>query len=1083
MSQPMASFASPRARASARLALLGLLAACTPGSPPAGTGLGIDSGPRQDAGPTNCAHPEEGCECTATRPTDCYLDPTTTQGSQLVCHRGTRYCREGHWSACESIVDYTVNTAGSLVSPPSAANPCNPRDFDNLLTPDPSDAAMGTNTVYNPATGGITITSMTGTSAPPGCVPSVRSCPAGYNCGSVSDGCGGTVSCGTCAGGTTCGGGGVAFHCGSPTAACTAHGCGTANCGPVDDGCGNLTASCGMCVAPQACGVGTPSRCGIPGQVLRCTQASPPAICTRVPTCPNPMTTAATSATYTFEGGSLPTGWTTTGSPAWGVVSTTAHGGTRSMQSAGLGTNSTTSISFTASTTTTLTISFWFRTDSRSGHGLLHFYLDGVDQGSWSGTTGWTQVSYTTSTPGAHTFQWSYIRDGSGLSGAANTVSVDDVVVSTSALSTGAQGTTTIRGVVTVPGHDDTATWGSADPLNNVNVFVPGSTPAAFTTSVSCDSCAAALSGDPVARTQTDIDGNFTLTDVPCGSNIPLVIQLGRWRRQVTIPNVACCDTTTLAASMTHMPRNRGEGDIPHIAMVTGNVDAMECVLRKMGVDDAEFTTSSGAGRVHIFQSNGADAGSGTAAASTLWSSSTSLSPYDMVLLACEGGANSRSAAEQQRMIDYANRGGRIFATHFHYTWLTNTWTGSADPTASAPAPFAQTANWWTDAGSTNGTLTATIDRTFTRGDTFARWLFNRGASTTLGQVDVAVVRVDARSVINPPAQQWLSTTWNVTNYTDQGYACFTTSCGWGCSHNNQCNAGDTCLSDHRCYLASTGPAPIPTHYTFDTPIGSPAANQCGRVVFSDFHVENSGGTNGVDFPGECSDGRLTAQERVLEYMLFDLASCITAPPCVPRTCAQQGRACGQAADGCGGTLDCGSCAAGDSCGGGGTPGMCGHLACTPITCASSGAVCGTGSDGCGGMISCPCSFYQPTATYTHVYASQPTPCTIDECPVWGGFTYRVDVPPGTYVEFLFQSSNTSTGFPSPPTAVLRVDPPSSGTTVSGTADVASLLLSAGARSGQYFLQVQTVLHADPSLTRAPTLQSSDVEFTCVPCN
>lgn len=1077
---------SVRPSPSVRLVLLALLAACTSDPPIAGLGDGFDAGEvGDDAGAPSCLRPEEGCPCTVAGPIDCYLDATHTSTTDVICHRGSRYCREGVWSGCESIVDYTIDTSSALVSPPSAPNPCDPRNFNNTLTPDPMDAASGTNTVYNPGSGGITITSTTSTTPPTGCVPSVTRCPAGYACGSVSDGCGGMVSCGTCAAGSTCGGGGVPFRCGSPAAACVPHGCGTANCGPVDDGCGNLTASCGMCTAPQACGVGAPSQCGVPGAILRCSQPSPPAICSSIPTCPMPTTIPGTSTTYNFEGGSVPAGWTRSGSGSaqWSVTTGTTHGGSRALQSGTIGNNGTTSISFTASTSTTLTISFWLRTSSEQNYDFLRFFIDGSEQARWSGNPfGWTQVSYTVSTPGTHTFEWRYTKDGS-VSVGSDAVWVDDVLVTTSAASTGSQGTTTIRGVVTVPGHDDIATWGSADPLNNVNVFIPGGTPSAFTNSVSCDSCGAALTGDPVARTTSDIDGNFTLTNVPCGANIPLVLQLGRWRRQVTIPSVACCDTTTLPASLTHMPRNRSEGDIPRMAMVTGQVDALECVLRKIGIEDAEFTTSAGAGRVHIFDANGADAGSGTASASTLWSSGTSMNPYDMVLLACEGRAYSRSAAEQQRMIDYANRGGRIFATHFHYTWLTNTWTGSADPTGSAPAPFAQTANWWTDAGSTNSTLTATINRSFPRGDTFAHWLYNRGASTTLGQVDVAIVRVDTSSVIAPPSDQWLSTTWNVNQYVDQGYACYSSSCGWGCTDNNTCNSGDTCLSDHRCYRRQSVATPLPTHYSFDTPIGTPPTSQCGRVVFSDFHVEDASNTNSYTFPNECSDGRLTAQERVLEYMLFDLASCITAPPCVPRTCAQVGRSCGLAADGCGGTIDCGSCAAGDSCGGGGTPGMCGHLTCTPVTCASAASACGTASDGCGGTISCPCTFYQPTATYTHVYASQPTPCTIDECPAWGGFTYTVDVPPGTYVEFLFQSSDSATGFPSPPTAVLRVNPPATGTSVSGTADIAALLNTAGAPTGQYYLQVSTVLHADSSLTRAPTLQASNVAFTCVPCS
>ncbi len=39
-----------------------------------------------------------------------------------------------------------------------------------------------------------------------------------------------------------------------------------------------------------------------------------------------------------------------------------------------------------------------------------------------------------------------------------------------------------------------------------------------------------------------------------------------------------------------------------------------------------------------------------------------------------------------------------------------------------------------------------------------------------------------------------------------------------------------------------------PMHYTFDTPVGAAPANQCGRVLYDDFHVEDAA-TDFTTFP------------------------------------------------------------------------------------------------------------------------------------------------------------------------------------------------------------------------------------------
>jgi hypothetical protein len=75
-----------------------------------------------------------------------------------------------------------------------------------------------------------------------------------------------------------------------------------------------------------------------------------------------------------------------------------------------------------------------------------------------------------------------------------------------------------------------------------------------------------------------------------------------------------------------------------------------------------------------------------------------------------------------------------------------------------------------------------------------------------------------------------------------------------------------------------------------------------------------------------------------------------TTTTCLPTTCMAHGYNCGPAPDGCGGLLDCGTCAA--VCGGAGFS-MCGTGSCTPMTCLQQGIGCGPAGDGCGNLLDC----------------------------------------------------------------------------------------------------------------------------------
>jgi hypothetical protein len=380
-------------------------------------------------------------------------------------------------------------------------------------------------------------------------------------------------------------------------------------------------------------------------------------------------------------------------------------------------------------------------------------------------------------------------------------------------------------------------------PLYNVIVYVPAAPLAPLPSGVSCDQCGTVASGSPIVSTLTASDGTFVLKNVPAGANVPLVLQIGKWRRQITIPNVtACADTPMKDPSVMRLPRNQSEGDIPRIAVATGFADAFECLLRKIGIDDAEFTVNGGSGRVNVFK--GSDLGgitrapevAGGASATTLWSDLSLMKQYDLIINACEGEEfpDEKPAQALQNFVDYAGAGGRSFNTHYQYYWI-----------ADGVPPMPSTATF--DLGATvepPATTVGTIDTTFPKGEAFAEWLVNVSASTTKGQLSITSPRYDAQSV-NAPSLQWIT---------------------------------------------GTGPANAPAlyHYTFNTPLSAPESQQCGKVLFSDFHVEigSKPSASPVMFPAECpSSLAMTSNDLALEFMLFDLSSCIqndSSPPTPP---------------------------------------------------------------------------------------------------------------------------------------------------------------------------------------------------------
>ena len=75
-----------------------------------------------------------------------------------------------------------------------------------------------------------------------------------------------------------------------------------------------------------------------------------------------------------------------------------------------------------------------------------------------------------------------------------------------------------------------------ANPLYNVVVFIPddvATLPAITPGTNSCTACDVSI-GQYVTATTTDETGAFTLQGVPTGADVPVTVQIGKWRRTTT---------------------------------------------------------------------------------------------------------------------------------------------------------------------------------------------------------------------------------------------------------------------------------------------------------------------------------------------------------------------------------------------------------------------------------------------------------------------------------------------------------------------------------------------------------------------
>ena len=350
-------------------------------------------------------------------------------------------------------------------------------------------------------------------------------------------------------------------------------------------------------------------------------------------------------------------------------------------------------------------------------------------------------------------------------------------------------------------------------PLAGVTVYVPFTQPPQLPAGVQCDVCSDPP-GQAITKTVTDSEGKFRLEYLPESvGGIQVAVHTGKWLRTVTLPPPGLCVDNPVPDGMLRLPKNRSEGQIPHVAVVTGDFDSLACIFPKIGIDASEFGADSNGPKAFTFYNGSGGAAPGTVQpAASLWGSLDELKKFDLVINSCEGNVHHENKTAPDVMRQYADLGGRIFGSHYHYTWAKD-----------LIPQWQNTATWGTGA-STGPDL---VDTTHPGGQALAQWLVAVGASTTSGQVTLNN-KTPSATTVNPPTTRWLySGSSNVTHY-----------------------------------------------LSFKTPVGAMPENQCGKVVYAGMHVSLTGNTVDASFPAGCSTG-LTADEKALVYLLFDLGSCV----------------------------------------------------------------------------------------------------------------------------------------------------------------------------------------------------------------
>jgi hypothetical protein len=389
---------------------------------------------------------------------------------------------------------------------------------------------------------------------------------------------------------------------------------------------------------------------------------------------------------------------------------------------------------------------------------------------------------------------------------------------------------TTITGNVMAPN--------GVDPIANAFAYVPASM-GQFPPGVACELCGQPIDG-AAAQAISSPAGHFSIdiSQLAPSAQVPFTINKGRFRR-TTMVDITPCQENPIGAPHTVLPGKPGAGDdIPKIAVATGVKDALDVVLTAMGLDEQlgydcfENRAKPGSMPLSPCENRIAAQGSSATQLTDLLKNETMLEKYNIVFISCAFGKYATiSAADQATIVanlqTWTGKGGRLFATDRSYDYV-----AQAFPN----------------------------DVTFMNGNSSVD-------AANVGVGNVSMPATYTGKVNDPTLVSWLTavsalqngqTTLPLTGYLTQ----------WSVVQSLPMTSVD--VVDATDAQVQSGTATMtgvyPQTVKFDiTPPGGTQA--CGRAVFSSYHT--LGPTMMIDATN------LTAQERILEYLMFEAGACV----------------------------------------------------------------------------------------------------------------------------------------------------------------------------------------------------------------